>query len=128
MEGSDASGATKVWLIENDRVVRMVLAEMLSNAGLHVAELPDGERLFEPEPPVEPPRVIVTDLDLGATCHDGLEVAGQARRCWPDVGVVFITGQPSRLNEHRQGERDRFVVKPFRSAQLVEAVVSLLQT
>jgi FixJ family two-component response regulator len=100
---------------------------MLNGAGLHVDELPDGERLFEPEPPFEPPRVIVTDVDLGEMCHDGLEVAGQARRCWPDVGVVFITGQPSRLNEQRQGEHDRFVVKPFRSAELVEAVVSLLQ-
>jgi len=128
MEGTRASGTVKVLLIENDRVVRMILAEMLSNAGLQIAELPDGERLFEPEPSFEPPRVIVTDIDLGETCHDGLDVAGQARRCWPDVGIVFITGQPSRLNQQRQGERDRFVLKPFRSAQLVEAVVSLLQT
>lgn len=127
MEGSRAPEAVRVWLIENDRVVRALLSEMLGNAGLHVDVLPDGEPLFEPEPSLEPPRVIVTDLDLGETRHDGLEVAKQARRCWPDVGIVFITGQPARLNEQRQGERDRFVVKPFRAAQLVEAAVSLLQ-
>ena len=117
----------RILLIENDRVLRQLFAEMLGNAGLHVDVCPDGEGLFEPEPAFEPPRVIVTDMDLGDTCRDGLEVADQARRCWPDVGVVFITGQPARLNEQRQGERDRFVVKPFRAAQLVEAVISLSQ-
>jgi two-component system cell cycle response regulator CpdR len=127
MEGSRVPGATRVLLIENDRVVRALLAEMLGNAGLHVFELADGESLFGPEPPCEAPRVVVTDLDLGAACRDGLEVARQARRLWPEVGVVFITAQPARLNEHEHGARDRFVVKPFRAAQLVEAVASLLR-
>ncbi|MDQ2742970.1 MAG: response regulator [Chloroflexota bacterium] len=99
---------------------------MLSSTGLHVDELSDGECLFLPDPACKTPVVIVTDVDLGERCRDGLEVAGQARRYWPDVGVVFITGQPSRLNEQRQGDRDRFVAKPFRTTQLIEAVVSLL--
>jgi DNA-binding response OmpR family regulator len=117
----------RVLLIENDRVIRALLAEMLGNAGLRVDELPDGEGLFGPEPLLEAPRVIITDLDLGAACRDGLEVARQARFRWPGVGIVFITGQPARLNEQRQGDRDRFVLKPFRAAQLVGAVTSLLQ-
>lgn len=127
MGDSRAPEAVRVLLIENDRVVRSLLAEVLSNAGLDVDELPNGERLFERELSIEPPKVVITDVDLGETCRDGLEVAKQARRGWPDVGVVFITAQPSRLNKQRQGERDRFVVKPFRSAQLIEAVASLLR-
>lgn len=127
MEDNHAPGSAKVLLIEDNRVVRGVLAEMLSGAGLDVEELPDGERLFEREPPIAPPHIIITDVDLGGSSHDGLEVAQQARRFWPNVGVVFITAQPSRLNGQPTGKRDHFLVKPFRSAQLVGAVTSLLR-
>jgi CheY-like chemotaxis protein len=116
-----------VLLIEDDAVVRALLAELLDEAGLHVVERSDGENLFAPDPGfAAPPRVVVTDMDLGAGCHGGLEVAEQARRRWPEVGVVFITGRPSNLNGHALGRRDRFLPKPFPAASLILAVAGLL--
>jgi two-component system cell cycle response regulator CpdR len=117
-----------VLLIEDDAAIRELLAEMLGEAGLRVVELPDGKCLFGPEPGMEaaPPGVVVTDVDLGAGRRSGIEDAARARRLWPEVGVVFITGRPSNLHGHALGQHDRFLPKPFPSASLVQAVASLL--
>jgi DNA-binding response OmpR family regulator len=119
-----------VLLIEDNVVVRAILAEMLDDAGLTVAELDDGEALFN-DPQVlvlDRPRVIVTDVDLGEGCHDGVEVAAQARRRWEGVGVVFLTGRPSNLHGHALGRRDRFLPKPLARSSLVRTVSGLLQS
>lgn len=119
-----------VLLIEDNVLVRTVLAEMLDDAGLTVAELDDGEALFNDAqvPALDQPRVIVTDVDLGRGCHDGVEVAAQARRRWDNIGVVFITGRPSSLHGHALGRRDRFLPKPFAGSSLVRTVAGLLQS
>ena len=125
-----------VLLIEDDALIREVLAEALNEVGLRVLEMPDGEALFSPDgpdtamaapPTTSPPRVVVTDVDLGIGRRSGIEVAARARHSWPGVGVVFITGRPSNLNGHALGQRDRFLPKPFPSASLVQAVAGLLQ-
>lgn len=118
-----------VLLVEENAVARAVLAEMLDGAGLSVAELDDGEALFN-EPQVlalDQPRVLVTDVDLGEGCHGGVEVATQARRRWEGVGVVFITDRPSNLHGHALGRRDRFLPKPLAESSLVRTVSDLLQ-
>lgn len=116
-----------VLLIEDDVIIRDVLAEVLDDAGLAVTGLPDGEALFGEPQPDDGPRVVVTDVDLGAGCHNGLEVAERARRCWPGVGIVFITGRPSNLDGYALGRRDRFLPKPFVAAALLQAVSGLMQ-
>ena len=115
-----------VLLIEDDAAIRSLLAEALDDAGLKVTALADGETLFGPEPCEALPRVVITDVDLGAGCHSGIEIADQARDCWPSVGLVFITGRPSNLNGRALGKRDRFLPKPFRPAALIQAVKALL--
>lgn len=115
-----------ILLIEDDATVREMLAELLDEAGLHVIERPDGEILFCPDPGIEAPRVVVTDVDLGAGCRNGLQIAERARRCWPGVGIVFITGRPSNLDGYALGRRDRFLPKPFPFASLFHAVEGLL--
>lgn len=121
-----------VLLIEDDPQIRELLVELLHEAGLHVVEMADGERLFDTTPGVgalgaEIPRIIVTDVDLGAGRHSGIEVAEQARRRWPEVGVVFITARVSNLSGRRLGRLDRLLPKPFPCTSLVQAIAGLLR-
>jgi DNA-binding response OmpR family regulator len=57
---------------------------------------------------------------------DGLALAAEARRRWPEVGVVYATGHPDHLGGRVLGPRERYVVKPFAPAALVGAVRRLM--
>jgi len=57
--------------------------------------------------PEAPPTVLVTHIDLGAGDMDGLALAGEVRRRWPNLEMVYVTDHPSRLGGHGLGARDR---------------------
>jgi DNA-binding response OmpR family regulator len=118
-----------VLLVEDEPLVRELLSEALHEAGLEVAEAPDAETALGAAPPREdapgPPVVVVTDVDLGPGIN-GVALAAEARRRWPGVGVVYITGRQSNLNGHALGARDRFLPKPFVPDALVRTVRALM--
>ena len=118
-----------VLLVEDEPLVRELLSEALHDAGLDVAEAPDAETaLLSAAPEADAsgsPVVVVTDVDLGPGL-DGVALAAEARRRWPHVGVVYITGRPSNLNGHALGARDRFLPKPFVPDTLVRTVRALM--
>jgi len=119
-----------VLLVEDEPIVREILFEALHDAGLKVADAPDAETaLGATSPPTKAPSpaVVVTDVDLG-TGLNGVALAAEARRRWPGVGVVYITGRPSNLNGHALGARDRFLPKPFRPDALVRMVRALMSS
>jgi DNA-binding NarL/FixJ family response regulator len=78
--------------------------------------------------PEAPPTVLVTHTHFPTGGMDGLALAREARRRWPDLGVVYVTGQPSGLDGHLLGARDRFVPRSVSSGALVRAVRALLTT
>jgi DNA-binding response OmpR family regulator len=57
---------------------------------------------------------------------DGLALARRARRRWPDLGVIYVTDRPSRLDGHVLGARDRFLPRPVVQVKLVRALRGLL--
>ncbi|HTR18235.1 MAG TPA: response regulator [Acetobacteraceae bacterium] len=109
-----------VLLVEDDDLVRECLAEALHEAGLETAERASGEDALELlTPDTKPPAVVVTDINLGPGMN-GLAFAEAARRCWPSVAVIYISGRYQGLNE--LGGRDRFVPKPFPMGALLRAI------
>ncbi len=98
-------------------------------AGLGVSGAASAEaalRAAEADPAGPPPAVLVTDTDLAPDGMDGLALAEEARRRWPGLGVVFVTGRPSGLDGQVLGGRDRFLPKPVRRAALVRTVRGLV--
>jgi DNA-binding response OmpR family regulator len=57
---------------------------------------------------------------------DGLALAAEARRRWPDLGVVVITGRPANLDGRRPGPREVHLHKPFGPSRLSAAVHGLM--
>ena len=55
----------KVMLVEDDELVRATLVDSLEDAGLQVAEFADPEKALSPPEAVDPPDVVITDVDLG---------------------------------------------------------------
>ena len=120
----------RVLLVEDEPRARDAIAEALDGAGLGVARAASAEaalRAVEADPAGPPPAVLVTDTDLAAPDGmDGLALAEEARRRWPGLGVVFVTGRPSRLDGQVLRARDRFLPKPVARGALVRAVRGLV--
>lgn len=118
-----------VLLVEDEPLVREMLAEGLADAGLHVAEASSAEIALEAVNAAgeagRPPRVVVTDVNLGAGM-DGLALAAEARRRWPGVGVVVMTGRPSNLDGRRPDPGEVHLHKPFGPSRLTVAVHDLM--
>lgn len=70
-------------------------------------------------------RTLITDVNLGGALT-GWDVARSAREMYPALPIVYVTGDSS--HEWRaQGVPDSILVeKPFVSAQIVNAVATLL--
>ncbi|WP_428392857.1 response regulator [Lichenicoccus sp.] len=115
-----------VLLVEDEATIRMILAEVLADAGFVVTEAASGEvalRLFDE---VRAFDLLVTDVHMPGRVN-GVDLARAVRARWPEVPVVFVTGRPDALRRFGDlGPRDRFVLKPCRSATLLSAVESSL--
>jgi two-component system C4-dicarboxylate transport response regulator DctD len=124
-------GAPRVLLVEDEPGAREAIAEALGGAGLGVvagtaasAEAALGTAATDPAGP--PPAALVTDTDLASGGMDGLALAAEARRRWPNLGVVYVTGRPSKLHGRALRGRDRFLPKPVMPGAVVRAVRGLV--
>ena len=119
-----------VLLVDDEALIRETLAEDLADAGLDVAEAPSAEAALGAASAAAggtggPPRVLVTDVNLGGGM-DGLALAAEARRRWPDVGVVVMTGRPANLDGRCPDQREVCLLKPFNPPRLAAAVRGLM--
>ena len=118
-----------VLVVEDEPLVRETAVAALREAGFSVAEAASAEEALALAERADdgPPAVVVVDLRLGPGM-DGLALGAEARRRWPEVGVVYVTGHPDSFHGRLLGPRERYVVKPFAPAALLGAVRRLAPT
>jgi DNA-binding response OmpR family regulator len=130
-----AAAAARVLLVEDEPRLRDTIAEALGGAGLGVAAGADTSTAeaalgaAQADPAGPPPAVLVADTEPApGRGMDAFALAEEARRRWPGLGVVFVTGRrrPSRLDGQVLRARDRFLPKPVRPDALVRTVRGLL--
>lgn len=113
-----------VLLVEDEDAIRELLEEDLSDAGLVVVPAPSAEEGLDAAEH-DAPAVLVTDVNLGPGM-DGLELAAEARRRWPGIAVVVMTGAETNLARLADGLTDACLRKPFRPPQLLQTVSHLI--
>lgn len=121
--------AARVLLVEGERAVRDAIAAALDGAGLGVvtgAASAEAALRATEAAPGPPPAVLVTVTDLAPEGMGGLALAAEARRRWPGLGVVYVTGRPSGLDGQVLRARDRFLPKPVARVALLRAVRGLV--
>jgi CheY-like chemotaxis protein len=101
----------KVLLVDDEELVRSVLAEILDSAGHEVVDTSDPlDALGFPEA-LGPPDVLITDIDLRSELN-GFEVASSAHRLWLKVRIILISGLPVDHTGQSVDPRDRYLRKP----------------
>lgn len=120
------SGKT-ILLAEDAEIVREMVTEILKRDGYTVLAHPDGQEAYtcfrEKGDEVD---LILTDIVMPQL--NGKELAQQCREQRPEIGVLFMSGYlDSQLNtdDDLSGNSD-FIAKPFRPAELLQKVKSLL--
>jgi CheY-like chemotaxis protein len=116
-----------VLLVEDEWLIRTIMAEELVDAGFDVASVETGDEALELlERPKSSLRILVTDIHMpGRT--DGIGLARVVRRRFPSVPIIYTTGRPDALE--RAGLAGGLVstlVKPYKPSRLIEAVRSAL--
>jgi DNA-binding response OmpR family regulator len=120
------SGLPLVLLIEDEFLLVADIEEVLAKSGFATESFFSGEEaLAEFMESTRSYRALVTDVRLGGNM-DGWAVAKGVREKEPDFPVVYVTGATEE-EWIAQGVSDSILVrKPFRSAQIVKALSTLL--
>ncbi|MDO9712218.1 response regulator [Paracraurococcus lichenis] len=114
-----------VLVVEDEPLVREVVADGLQDDGLCVVEAPTAEEALALFTNDGRPQVVVTDVNLGSGM-DGLTLAEEAHRRWLDVGVVIMTGNPVNVLGRPSDPCERILLKPFMPTVLSQCVRELL--
>jgi CheY-like chemotaxis protein len=110
-----------VLLVEDQDMVREILAELLADEGLDVEQASSAEEALDLVNQGQAPDVVITDIDLGGGAS-GLWLGSQLVRKTPPIGVVYITGRPWLIQLHLMTDRERFVQKPCGASVLLAAI------
>ncbi len=109
----------QVLFVEDDALIREVIAEYLRDNGFDVVEVATAEEAMLVMTAAA--SLVVTDIDLGAG-RSGLDLADWVHARWPELRVVFVTGRLDRLGSRALDPREAFLGKPFALGTLVELV------
>ena len=122
MQGGDG----RVLLVDDDHDVRAVAAAMLTEAGYDVVEADSGggalELLEDPDLRVE---IMIADIVMPGM--NGVELAHEVRRRYPEMPVLFVTGFGGTALPANQKMPGELLRKPFRAAELRAKVTAMLR-
>lgn len=122
-------GGATVLLVEDDEMVRELVAEVLGERGYQVLLARDGAAavalLAEVRPVLD---LLLTDLVMPNM--SGVELVEQVRRASPDLPVLFMSGYPADELDRRGINLPgrQFLAKPFSAAALTSKVDELLRS
>ncbi len=116
----------QVLVVDDDVTARAAMRRVLERSGYTVIVAEDGEDalrvLQRTHVPVD---LLVTDVQMPGIQGDALAI--RVREQWPELPVLFVSGEPenARLARETSG-RTAFVSKPFLPTELLAAVQEVL--
>ncbi|MDQ0318691.1 signal transduction histidine kinase/DNA-binding response OmpR family regulator [Pararhizobium capsulatum DSM 1112] len=111
----------RVLLVEDDFLIRMSTSDILMELGHTVEEASSAEQalaILE----VQPIAILITDLGLPGM--SGAELAATVRKQYPNMGIVFATGQ-DQAPKLDDPARTALLKKPFGTPEITRAIESL---
>ncbi|MBS0548749.1 MAG: response regulator [Proteobacteria bacterium] len=120
--GEDESAA-RILVVDDDDQIRQIAVRQLRSLGYRVMDAASGAAALDMLDGAADVDLLFVDVTMPGM--DGHEVAEKARHRRPGLPVVFASG-------NFEGEPDdgatRFLLKPYRKAELAEKVRSILDT
>lgn len=111
-----------VLFVEDEELLRFVIAEAMRDAGFEVIEVGDGESALAVLSNGSKVDLLFTDIRMPGPLN-GWDVAERARALRPNIPVIYATGFSDE--ELRIVPEGRFFKKPYRASAIVEAARDL---
>lgn len=124
----DPSPDATVLVVDDEPTVRMMMLDALAMIGMRCIEAADGAAalaMLDRHPDID---LLVTDVGLPGGLN-GRQVADEARRRLPDLGVLFVTGYADSVvlqNDASLEDRTLILTKPFSIEDLQRQTAHLL--
>jgi len=125
--GAPAPGPIEILVVDDEEVVRFVVAETLRRQGWIVHEAADGATALELlEVAVTAPDVMVFDLRMPTM--DGSQLFARVRDRWPGVACVLMSGigADEQVDELYRAGVNAVLPKPFSAEALVTTIASVV--
>jgi PAS domain S-box-containing protein len=124
---SEGGHGETVLIIDDEETLRMLVAEVLSDAGYHVIDAPDGPTGLEILRSDRRIDLLVSDVGLPGGLN-GRQVADAARVSRPDLKILFVTGyaETAALGNGLLAPGMGVLTKPFAMRQLNAKVRDML--
>ena len=114
-----------VLLVEDEDLIRMVLIDIMTDAGLKVVEAADAQSALALAETTPCPDVIVSDVNLGPGM-DGFALTTALRCRWPAVPLLMMSGRGTNFAARQSGKAERFLSKPFLPDVFVQHVIDMI--
>ncbi len=115
-----------ILLVEDELLIRLMLAEELAAEGFEVRVAEDGDRAGELIEEAEITfTLLVTDIHMPGRLN-GLDVGRLMRERHPRVPVIYTTGRPDAVGIVHLSADEALIEKPFTPSELLGAVYKLL--
>jgi CheY-like chemotaxis protein len=111
---------SKVLVVDDEVFVRMLVADVLDEAGFAVIEASSAQAALLELEQHDDVRVLFTDINMPPGMN-GLELAEQVHQRWPDIGLVVASGY-ERPAPDQIADSGIFIPKPFRPDDIISAV------
>jgi two-component system, response regulator PdtaR len=120
--GREAKAYSIVLLVEDDVLVRMLIADELRNAGYAVVEAADADEALNVLGCNVGVKVVLSDVQMPGSMN-GAEFAQVVRSAYPTMKVLLTSGHNGMLDGV---EHDGFFPKPCDVEQIVKRIEALI--
>jgi len=121
---SNAHAKPAILVVDDEELLRLHAADLLEENGYSVVEAANAQaalKALETRPEV---RLLFTGIQMPGPI-DGMELARLVHERWPHILLVITSGR-ERPNQTEIPDDGRFIVKPYRAAELLEQVNEML--
>jgi CheY-like chemotaxis protein len=112
-------------VVEDEAMIRLNLIDVLKDGGYSVDECASGNAAITNIGGRDTLHGLITDINIGSG-PNGWHVAREARQKFPDIAVVYISGDSVDAWAAEGVPNSLILQKPFADAQLLSAVTTLL--
>ena len=121
---SDPTGG-RILLVDDNPGVREITAQILRQCGFTVAEVSSGQAALDALGGGEVCDLLVIDIAMPGL--SGVETVARARRHWPGLRVLFMTGYADSNGAQPDTGGEKLLKKPFHLHELRSAVRDALE-
>jgi PAS domain S-box-containing protein len=116
-----------ILVVEDDAIVRAMVGSMLAELGYGILEVGDGRAALAAMAEVSRVDLVLIDVVLPGMMN-GLELAEEAKRRYPGVKVLFMSGYLDIpiLQQANLDEETELLIKPFLKSALAQRVRAIL--